>query len=270
MLKRSWSMGNFRTNRASPLSMLRKFPASLRPSMQSSNPITSIWTPFKMSPPVGAPERPAPACRCFSVARHLARIPLLLGANWLLYDETVEPRTQVALLGISLVAWVVLCARVGLAFRYAANPGTVDDLAVSGVTLSLGALAFLPAFILVLAFLSAVRRPEAEDLGWRRLMPALNLFVCVAIPALVWHMWPLLHLSQTPGRVTRFLSSFGAAFTAEKPCALFLLLWFAACVWLWRKARRTSRQSLDISLVNLEEALTRMWLRRWRGAMSRQ
>ena len=150
---------------------------------------------------------------------------------------------------------MVLCARVGLAFRYAANPGTVDSLAVSGLTLSLGALAFLPAFILVLAFLSAVRKPEAEDLGWRRLLPALNLFVFIAIPALVWHMWPLLHLSQTPGRVDGFLSSFGAAFSAEKPCALFLLLWLIGCIWLWRKARRTSRHSLEDHLVNLEEAL---------------
>ena len=122
----------------------------------------------------------------------------------LLYDDTIEPRTLITLLGLSLVAWVVLCARVGLAFRYAANPGTVDSLAVSGLTLSLSALAFLPAFILVLAFLSAVRKPEAEDQGWRRLLPALNLFVFIVIPALVWHMWPLLHVSQTPGRVDGF------------------------------------------------------------------
>ena len=66
----------------------------------------------------------------------------------LLYDDTVEPRTLITLLGISLAAWAALCARVGLAFRYAANPGTVDALAINGLTLSLGALAFLPAFIL--------------------------------------------------------------------------------------------------------------------------
>ena len=152
---------------------------------------------------------------------------------------------------------------MALAFRYAANPGTVDALAVSGLALSLGALAFLPAFIIVLAFLCAVRKQEAEDLGWRRLLPALNLFVFIAIPALVWHMWPLLHLSQTPGRVDGFLSSFREALSAEKQCALFLLLWFVACIWLWRKARRTSRQSLEDYLVNLEEALTNMWVRRW-------
>ena len=178
----------------------------------------------------------------------------------LLYDDTVEPRTLITLLGISLAAWAALCARVGLAFRYAANPGTVDALAINGLTLSLGALAFLPAFILVLAFLSAVRKQEAEDLGWFRLLPALNLFVLIAIPALVWHMWPLLHWSQSG---VGFFSSFRAAFSAEKPCGLFLLLWFVSCVWLWRKARRTSRQSLDDRFVNLEEALTELWARQW-------
>ena len=178
----------------------------------------------------------------------------------LLYDDTVEPRTLITLLGISLAAWAVLCARVGLAFRYAANPRTVDALAINGFTLSLAALAFLPAFILVLAFLSAVRKQEAEDLGWLRLLPALNLFVLIAIPALVWHMWPLLHWPQTGAG---FFSSFGAVFGAEKPCGLFLLLWFVSCVWLWRKARRTSRQSLDDRFVNLEEALTELWARQW-------
>ena len=181
----------------------------------------------------------------------------------LLYEDTVEPRSLITLLGLSLVVWVVLSVRVALAFRYASNPGTVDALAVGGFTLSLGALAFLPAFIVVLAFLCTVRKQEAEDLGWRRLMPAFNLFVLVAIPALVWHMWPVLHVSQTSGRVDGFFSSIAAALSAEKPCALFLLLWFAACVWLWRKARRTSRQSLEDYLVNLEEALTNMWARRW-------
>jgi cell division protein FtsI/penicillin-binding protein 2 len=121
-------------------------------------------------------------------------------------------------------------------------------------------LAFLPAFILVLAFLSAVRRQEAEDLGWFRLLPAANLFVFIAIPALVWHMWPILHWSQTGNG---FFFSFRAAFSAEKPCGLFLLLWFVSCVWLWRKARRTSRQSLEDHLVNLEEALTELWARQW-------
>jgi hypothetical protein len=77
-----------------------------------------------------------------SVARYLARIPLLPGAIALLYDDTVEPRTLIALLGISLAAWAALCARVGLAFRYAANPGTVDALAINGLTLSLGAWRF--------------------------------------------------------------------------------------------------------------------------------
>ncbi len=181
----------------------------------------------------------------------------------LLYDDTVEPRTLITLLGISLAAWAVLCARVGLAFRYAANPGTVDALAISGVTLSLEALAFLPAFILVLAFLSAVRKQEAEDQGWRRLLPAINLFVFIAIPVLVWHMWPLLHWSQTPGRVDGFFSSFRAAFSAEKPYGMFLLLWLVSCVWLWRKARRTTRQSLEDRFVNLEEALTELWARQW-------
>jgi hypothetical protein len=178
-----------------------------------------------------------------------------------LYDDTVEPRTLIALLGISFAAWAGLCARVGLAFRYAANPGTVDALAINGLTLSLGALAFLPGFILVLAFLSAVRKQEAQDLGWFRLLPAANLFVLIAIPALVWHMWPLLHWSQTGGG---FFSLFSAALSAEKPCGLFLLLWFVSCVWLWRKARRTSRQSLDDRFVNLEEALTELWARQWR------
>jgi hypothetical protein len=177
-----------------------------------------------------------------------------------LYDDTVEPRTLITLLGISLAAWAALCARVGLAFRYAANPGTVDGLAINGLTLSLGALAFLPAFILVLAFLSAVRKQEAEDLGWLRLLPAVNLFVFVAIPALVWQMWPLLHLSQTGDG---FFSSIRAAWSAEKPCGLFLFLWFVSCVWLWRKARRTSRQSLDDRFVNLEESLTELWARQW-------
>ena len=177
-----------------------------------------------------------------------------------LYDDTVEPRTLITLLGISLAAWAALCARVGLAFRYAANPGTVDALAINGLTLSLGALAFLPAFILVLAFLSAVRKQEAEDLGWLRLLPVLNLFVLIAIPALVWCMWPLLHSLQTgPG----FFSLFRATVSAEKPCGLFLLLWFVSCVWLWRKARRTSRQSLDDRFVTLEEALTELWARQW-------
>jgi hypothetical protein len=60
-------------------------------------------------------------------------------ANRFLYDDTIEPRTLITLLGISLAAWAVLCARVGLAFRYAANPGTVDALAIGGLTLSLGA-----------------------------------------------------------------------------------------------------------------------------------
>jgi len=180
-----------------------------------------------------------------------------------LYDDTIEPRTLITLLGISLAAWALLCARVGLAFRYAANPGTVDALAISGVTLSLEALAFLPAFILVLAFLSAVRRQEAEDQRWRRLLPAINLFVFIAIPVLVWHMWPLLHWSQTPGRVDGFFSSFRAAFDAEKPYSIFLLLWFVSCVWLWRKARRTTRQSLEDRFVNLEEALTELWARQW-------
>jgi cell division protein FtsI/penicillin-binding protein 2 len=180
-----------------------------------------------------------------------------------LYDDTVEPRTLITLLGISLAAWAALCARVGLAFRYAANPGTVDALAINGLTLSLGALAFLPAFILVLTFLSAVRKQEAEDLGWFRLLPAVNLFVLIAIPALVWQMWPLLHWSQTPGRVDGFFSSFSAAFGAEKPCGLFLFVWFVSCVWLWRKARRTSRQSLDDRFVTLEEALTELWARQW-------
>ncbi|MGD1063710.1 MAG: hypothetical protein ABR860_10660 [Terracidiphilus sp.] len=178
----------------------------------------------------------------------------------LLYDDTVEPRTLITLLGISLAAWAVLSARVGLAFRYAANPGTVDALAINGLTLSFGALAFLPGFILVLAFLGAVRKQEAEDLGWFRLLPAVNLFVFIAIPALVWHMWPLLHWSQTG---VGFFSSFRAAFSAEKPCGLFLLLWFVSCVWLWRRARRTSRQSLDDRFVNLEEALTELWARQW-------
>src|SRR5580698_6831421 len=180
-----------------------------------------------------------------------------------LYDDTIEPRTLITLLGVSLAAWACLCVRVGLAFRYAANPGTVDSLAINGLTLSLGALAFLPAFILVLAFLSAVRKQEAEDLGWLRLLPALNLLVLIAIPALVWHMWPLLHLSPTPGRVDGFFSSFSAAFSAEKSCGLFLLLWFVSCVWLWRKARRVSRQSLDDRFVNLEEALTELWAGQW-------
>ncbi len=118
----------------------------------------------------------------------------------LLYDDTVEPRTLITLLGISLAAWAALCARVGLAFRYAANPGTVDALAINGLTLSLGALAFLPAFILVLAFLSAVRKQEAEDLGWLRLLPALNLLCShchsgaglahVAASSLVANAWP--------------------------------------------------------------------------------
>jgi cell division protein FtsI/penicillin-binding protein 2 len=180
-----------------------------------------------------------------------------------LYNDTIEPRTLIALLGISLVAWVVLCARVGLAFRYAANPGTVDALAVGGLTLSLGALAFLPSFILVLAFLCAVTRQEASDLGLRRLLPAANLLVFLIIPALVWHMWPILHLSQTPGRVEGVLSSFHAAYTAEKPCGLFLFLWLIGCVWLWRKARRGSRQSLEDRLVNLEETLTVMWVKHW-------
>jgi cell division protein FtsI/penicillin-binding protein 2 len=180
-----------------------------------------------------------------------------------LYDDTIEPRTLITLLGISLVAWVVLCARVGLAFRYAANPGTVDALAVGGLTLSLGTMAFLPALILVLAFLCAVTRQEAADLGWRRLLPAVNLFVFLAIPALVWHMWPILHLSPIPGRVDGFLSSFHNAFSAEKPCGLFLVLWLIGCIWLWRKARRASRQSLEDRLVNLEEALTVMWVKQW-------
>jgi hypothetical protein len=180
-----------------------------------------------------------------------------------LYDDTIEPRTLIALLGISLAAWAALCARVGLAFRYAANPGTVDALAINGLTLSLGALAFLPGFILVLAFLSAVRRQEAEDLGWFRLLPAVNLLVFVAIPALVWHMWPLLHWSQTPGRVDGFFSSFSAVLSAEKPCGIFLFLWFVSCAWLWRKARRISRQSLEDRFVNLEEALTELWARQW-------
>lgn len=180
----------------------------------------------------------------------------------LLYDDTAEPRTLIVLLGISLVAWAILCARVGLAFRYAANPGTVDALAINGFTLSLEALAFLPAFILVLAFLSAVRKQEAEDLGWFRLLPALNLVVFLAIPALVWHMWPLLHWSQT-GHVDGFFSSFRAAIGAEKSYGLFLLLWSVSCIWLWRKARRTSRQSLEDRFVNLEEALTELWARQW-------
>jgi len=181
----------------------------------------------------------------------------------LLYDDTVEPRTLITLLGISLVGWAVLCTRVALAFRYAANPGTVDALAISGLTLSLEALAFLPAFILVLAFLSAVRKQEAEDQGWVRLLPAANLFVFLAIPALVWHMWPLLHWSQTPGHVDGFFSSFKTAIGAERPYGLFLLLWLGSCIWLWRKARRNTRQSLEDRFVNLEEALTELWARQW-------
>jgi hypothetical protein len=84
--------------------------------------------------------------------------------------------------------------------------------------------------------------------------------VLIAIPALVWHMWPLLHWSRAGDG---FFSSFGAALSAEKPCGLFLLLWFVSCVWLWRKARRTSRQSLEDRFVNLEEALTELWARQW-------
>jgi len=181
----------------------------------------------------------------------------------LVFDDVIEPRTLVALLGISLSAWVVLCARVALAFRYASSPGAVDALAISGLTLSLGALAFLPAFVPVLAFLGAAKKPEAEALGWLRLLPAANLAVFLAIPALVWAMWPALHLSPAAGRAAGFFSSPLAAFQAEEPCFLFLVIWFLSCVWLWRKARRTSRKSLEDNLVNLEDALMELWARQW-------
>ncbi len=181
----------------------------------------------------------------------------------LLFDDTIEPRTMVVLMGISLFTWVVLCVRVGLAFRYASNPGTVDALAISGLTLSLGTLAFLPAFVPVLALLGAVKKPEAEGLGWRRLLPAVNLAVFLLIPALVWHMWPVLHVSPVSGRAQGFLSSLPAAFAAELPCALFLAVWLLSCAWLWRKARRTSRKSIEDHLVNLEDALTDLWARQW-------
>jgi hypothetical protein len=166
----------------------------------------------------------------------------------LLYDDTVEPRALVALLGISLAAWVVLCARVGLAFRYASNPGTVDSLAINGLTLSLVAMAFLPAFVLVLTFLSAVKRQEAENLGWRRLLPAFNLS-CLgrhsgACMAYVAHSSPCRQTSRPCRRVSFFFPS--RARSAEGPCyPVFAIVWFVSCVWLWRKARRTSRQSLE-------------------------
>jgi hypothetical protein len=96
-----------------------------------------------------------------------------------------------------------------------------------------------------------------------RLLPAVNLFVFLAIPALVWHMWPILHLSPIPGRVDGFFSSFHARSAPKNRAACSWFSGSSVAFGFGARPEELQDSRSKIGFVNLEEALTVMWVRQW-------
>ena len=184
-------------------------------------------------------------------------VPLLLA--WVCYlccvaavcdrGFALETRTRLSLLGISLVVWVALCLRLALAYRYAANPGTLDDLARRGVLVALAGVTVVPGFILLLACLMVVARVGMESAAalrraWMWSLPAF--VVLLFLPGMVRGIWPLLD-------GTGMGVGYGAIFP-------LFLLWLILSLSLWLKSRRLRRARWRRS-VPAEDRLASM--RRW-------
>jgi hypothetical protein len=160
----------------------------------------------------------------------------------------LEARTRLSLLGVSLVVWVVLCLRLALAYRYAANPGTLDELGRRGVLVALAALAVAPGFTLLFACRMVVARgtesAAALKKAWLWSLPAFVVLLC--LPGMVRRIWPL--LDGTVG---------GVGYGAILP---LFAVWLLLSLSLWLKSRRLRRGSWKPT-IPAEDRLASM--RRW-------
>jgi hypothetical protein len=169
---------------------------------------------------------------------------------------SLEPRTRLSLLGFSLVVWVALCLRLALAYRYAVNPGTLDELGQRGLLLALAAITALPGFILLLACLTLLVRARTNNAAalrraWLWSLPALA--VIFFLPWITRGIWP--GLGGSSGSLGFW------------PVSTLFLLWACLSMALWIKWRRMQRASWKPS-VPMENRLAsvRRWVeQRWQA-----
>ena len=182
-------------------------------------------------------------------------IPLIM-----VQGRVLNSRTSAAVLTVSLAAWCVLCFRVCLAIRFALDPGRLDDLAISGLILTLTALAFVPSLLPVLAFLLSTDLPNIRRYARRlRLLPVLNLLVLMSVPILVWHIWPIFHYSLDANAVIAGPRAIYSAIYGSKMMGVFWFLWFLLSFLLWLKERREVLPRPGNILLKFEGLVNNSW-----------